>query len=216
SAAAELPDEFPDEFESTADEHAAPANESVGADMGWLDAADEPAVVPEHAIAVACAAWSGPDGDEDDSDDDGETNSSPQKRGSASTLVASDDQTWLRRYDDMRRAAYDQGKGTAVDEGLPEHISFEDAVAEGRRMDPKVLWGLSCSCEEEIMQLMYKRLDCSKQLGVVSPSSGEQGVNPAIAILGRMRELEHEIDAIKHEQLVYDSALGISGPEPCL
>ncbi|KAJ2749903.1 hypothetical protein IWQ56_007141, partial [Coemansia nantahalensis] len=212
SAAAELPDEF----ESTADEHAAPANESVGAETSWLDAADEPAVVPEHAIAVACAAWSGPNGDEDDSDDDGETNSSPQKRGSTSTLVASDDQTWLRRYDDMRKAAYDQGKGKAVDEGLPEHISFEDAVAEGRRVDPKVLWGLSCSCEEEIMQLMYKRLECSKQLGVESPTSGEQGVNPAIAILGRMRELEHEIDAIKHEQLVYDSALGISGPEPCL
>ncbi|KAJ2749736.1 hypothetical protein IWQ56_007169, partial [Coemansia nantahalensis] len=152
----------------------------------------------------------------DDSDGDGETNSSPQKRGSASTLVASDDQTWRRPHDDMRKAGSDKGKGKAVDEGLPEHVSFEDAVAKYRLWDPKVLSDGSRSCEEEISRLMGESLACLKQLVVKSPISGGQVVDPTFAIFDREREIELEIVAIKYEQLVYDSALRTFGPEACL
>ncbi|KAJ2764639.1 hypothetical protein IWQ56_004411, partial [Coemansia nantahalensis] len=211
--------EFPDEFESTADEHAAPANESVGAGTSWLDAADEPAVVPEHAIAVAYAAWSGPDDDNDDDnddDDDGETNSSSQKRGSASTLVASDDHTSLRRYDDVRKPAPDKGKGRTMDEDLLEHISFEDAVAAARLQKPEVLLERRRSCDEELSQIEAKISEQLERLDDKWDLSNRQEYLRHCALFDKLDELHLRSTVISHEQLVYDSALGTFGPEACL
>ncbi|KAJ2767702.1 hypothetical protein IWQ56_003225, partial [Coemansia nantahalensis] len=184
---------FDDAMAESSDVSGDPADELTGADTNWPD-----------------TDWSGPD------DDDDAAGPSSKRRGSASTLVASDDHTSLRRYDDVRKPAPDKGKGKTVDEDLPEHISFEDAVAAAHLQKPEVLLERRRSCDEELSQIEAKISEQLERLSDKWDLSNRQEYLRHCALFDKLDELHLRSTVVSHEQLVYDSALGTFGPEPCL
>ncbi|KAJ2771271.1 hypothetical protein IWQ56_001850 [Coemansia nantahalensis] len=185
---------FDDAMAESSDASGDLADELTGADTSWPD-----------------AAGSGPD-----DDDDAAAGPSSQRRGSASTLVASDDHTSLRRHGDVCKPAPDKGKGRTVDEDLLEHISFEDAVAAARLQKPEVLLERRRSCDEELSQIEAKISEHLERLNDKWDLSNRQEYLWHCALFDKLDELRLRSTVVSHEQLVYDSALGTFGPEPCL
>ncbi|KAJ2762478.1 hypothetical protein IWQ56_005032, partial [Coemansia nantahalensis] len=129
------------------------------------------------------------------------------RRNSARTLVPSDEQSEPRCYD-MPTRARDKGKGRAVEEVPPQHISFEVGLAMARDLEPKLLQEWLDKCCEQGRQLQTAIMERFQQLGdvwVLHPL--EQAVDKARTIQLEIDADARQVEYLAHMCNIYRAAL---------